>query len=120
MAEKPTALQRALIHAAHELLNISIEPICRKAFIADDEPGDLRALADLSLIIAKACDGVFEMIAHEARFEDLRQTPTHDAIDGNFDYILRRMARRLEDEAASEHPQRTDFEEHGLNAAVTL
>jgi hypothetical protein len=120
MAEKPTALQRALIHAAHELLNISIEPICRKAFIADDEPGNLRELADLSFLVAKACDGVFEAIANEATDAGCVRTPVFDAMEENFARSLIREALKLETEYASKHPQRTDLEEHGLNAAVTL
>ena len=77
----PTSdLQDVLDEAADRLSALRMSAIVRKAFLDEDDPDDLAALAALTLDIARALDPIFHEISYRGGIGSRSRASAHAAI----------------------------------------
>ena len=115
----PTSdLQDVLDEAVERLAALRMSAIARKAFVDEDDPDDLVALAALTLDIARALDPIFHEISYRGGVGSRSRASAHaamvtNAVEGNLDFELRDRAERLAAWAGAADPD----DEHRLSAA---
>jgi hypothetical protein len=114
----PTSdLQDVLDAAADRLTALRMSAIARQAFVDEDAPADLEALAILTRDIACALDPIFHEISYRGGIGSRSRASTHacvvsDAIEGNLDFELRDRAEFIAARRAADPD-----DEHRLSAA---
>ena len=106
-----TGMQQAIDDAIGHLVAARLSPICRSA-VDENDPEDLRALAELAAKLAAKLDPLFFAIAVEgglatAATPEGHETYVTDAIAGMLDFELNSAADAIDNESI-----RTDFAEH--------
>lgn len=115
----PTSdLQDVLGEAADRLAALRMSAIARQAFLNEDSPDDLSALAALTLDIAHALDPIFHDISYLGGIGSRSRASAHaaivsEAVTGNLDFELRDRAERLAAWRGAADPD----DEHRLSAA---
>lgn len=110
-------LQDVLEEAIARLATLETNPIADKAFIDEDDPDDLAALAALTLDIADALDPIFHEIAYRGGVGSRSRASAHaayvtNAVEGNLDFDLRDRAERMAARRGAADPDA----EHRLSA----
>jgi hypothetical protein len=102
----PSGLEATIDEAILRLAELRSTRIARQQTRIDEEdPDDLRALAALTIDVARVIDPLFQEIAYQAGLSSRSGASEHarlviDAIEGNLDYELVSAAEKIEDERA--------------------
>lgn len=110
-------LQDVLDEAVERLAALRMGAIACKAFVDEDDCGDLAALALLTLDIARALDPIFHEISYRGGIGSRSRASAHaavvtNAVEGDLDFELRDRAERLAAWRGTADPD----DEHRLSA----
>jgi hypothetical protein len=107
-----TGIQAEIDATIERLVEMRSWDACTRA-LCDDEPAELRALADLAKSVADAFDPLLQRIAYAAGVSSLSGASEHAritfiAIDGNLLDAITSRAERIEEQRAPREDQRAE------------